>query len=187
MRTNRLVTQITAKLLVLGLSTSCTSLAFGAEQPSSASSSTSAIEQLPDSPGTVYTQIAQASTSPADPQVAPIAPAVQNQQPPAQPNESQPPADAQPQEQQKEIPPAEQPRAPQPQGTQQPLGTAAAESIATSGVAASRPSGEAVAPAKPRRTRTILIGVAALLGAGVAIGTVYALSSGSPSVPPGAR
>ena len=75
----------------------------------------------------------------------------------------------------------------QPKGTQEPVGTAAAESVETTGVAASNPAGAAIAPAKQRRTRSILIKVGALVGAGVAIGTVAALSSGSPSRPPGAR
>src|SRR5580658_8693739 len=72
-------------------------------------------------------------------------------------------------------------------GTQEPVGTAAAESVETTGVAASNPAGAAIAPAKQRRTRSILIKVGALVGAGVAIGTVAALSSASPSRPPGAR
>jgi len=72
-------------------------------------------------------------------------------------------------------------------GTQEPVGTAAAGSVETTGVAASNPAGAAIAPAKQRRTRTILIKVGALVGAGVAIGTVAALSSASPSRPPGAR
>lgn len=68
-----------------------------------------------------------------------------------------------------------------------PLGTAAAESVPTSGVAASRPAGAALAPAKQRRVRSILIKVGALVGVGVAIGTTMALSQGSPSKPPGAN
>jgi len=67
----------------------------------------------------------------------------------------------------------------------EPLGTAAAESVPTSGVAASRPAGAALAPAKQRRVRSILIKVGALVGVGVAIGTTMALSQGSPSKPPG--
>jgi hypothetical protein len=73
------------------------------------------------------------------------------------------------------------------QQTQEPAGTAAAESVETTGVAASKPAGAAIAPAKQRRTRSILIKVGALVGAGVAVGTVVALSSASPSRPPGAR
>jgi hypothetical protein len=69
----------------------------------------------------------------------------------------------------------------------EPVGTAAAGSIETTGVAASNPAGAAIAPAKQRRTRSILIKVGALVGAGAAVGAVAALSSGSPSRPPGAR
>jgi hypothetical protein len=70
---------------------------------------------------------------------------------------------------------------------QEPLGTAAAESLPTSGIAASRPAGAAVAPAKQRRVRSILIKVGVVVGAGVAIGTTMALSQGSPSKPPGSH
>jgi len=73
------------------------------------------------------------------------------------------------------------------QQAQEPVGTAAAESVETTGVAASKPAGAAIAPAKQRRTRSLLIKVGAIVGAGVAIGTVAALSSASPSRPPGAR
>jgi hypothetical protein len=78
----------------------------------------------------------------------------------------------------------QQPSAKQQQnGTQEPVGTAAAQPVNPTGVAASRPAGAAIAPAKQRRARSILIKVGALLGAGVAVGTVVALSSASPSQP----
>lgn len=67
--------------------------------------------------------------------------------------------------------------------TSKPVGTAAAPYEKTTGVAASRPSGAAIAPAKQRRARSILIKVGVLVGAAVAVGTVVALSSASPSRP----
>lgn len=67
--------------------------------------------------------------------------------------------------------------------TSKPLGTAAAPYEKTTGVAASRPAGAVIAPAKQRRARSILIKVGVILGVGVAIGTVIALSVGSPSQP----
>jgi anti-anti-sigma factor len=67
--------------------------------------------------------------------------------------------------------------------TQEPLGTAAAPFVKTTGVAASRPAGAAIAPAKQRRARSILIKVGIIAGAGVAVGTVVALASASPSRP----
>ncbi len=70
---------------------------------------------------------------------------------------------------------------------QQPKGAAAAEVQRSTGTAASTPSGAAIAPAKQRRSRSLLIRLGALAGAGIAIGTVVALSSGSPSKPPGAN
>jgi hypothetical protein len=73
------------------------------------------------------------------------------------------------------------------QQAQEPVGTAAAGSVETTGVAASKPAGAAIAPAKQRRTRAFLIKVSALVGATVAVGTVVALANASPSRPPGAR
>ncbi|MEO6965740.1 MAG: hypothetical protein ABI076_07560, partial [Acidobacteriaceae bacterium] len=70
----------------------------------------------------------------------------------------------------------------QPQNSN-PVGTAAAPYEKTTGNAASRPAGAVIAPAKQRRTRSILIRVGILLGAAVAIGTVVGLSSASPSRP----
>jgi hypothetical protein len=67
--------------------------------------------------------------------------------------------------------------------TQDPLGTAAAPLAKTTGVAASRPAGAAIAPAKQKRARSILIKVGVIVGAGAAIGTVVALTSASPSRP----
>jgi hypothetical protein len=75
----------------------------------------------------------------------------------------------------------------QPPVQPQPAGTAAARTVPTNGVAASRPAGAAIAPAKQRQRRSLLIKMGAVVGAGVALGTVMALSSGSPSRPPGAH
>jgi hypothetical protein len=68
-------------------------------------------------------------------------------------------------------------------GAANPVGTAAAPIGKTTGVAASRPAGAVIAPAKQRRARSILIRVGVILGAAVAIGTVVALSKASPSRP----
>jgi hypothetical protein len=64
-----------------------------------------------------------------------------------------------------------------------PVGTAAAPLAKPTGVAASRPAGAVIAPAKQRRVRAIVIRVGIIVGAGVAIGTVAALSRGSSSRP----
>jgi cytoskeletal protein RodZ len=65
----------------------------------------------------------------------------------------------------------------------QPVGTAAAPYEKTQGIPASRPAGAVMAPAKQRRTRSFLIRVSVIVGAAIAIGTVAALSKGSPSRP----
>jgi hypothetical protein len=71
-----------------------------------------------------------------------------------------------------------------PAAPQRPVGTAAAEAPYVNGVAASQPAGVAIAPAKQRRLRTILIRTGAIIGAGVAVGVVVALSEGTSSRPP---
>jgi hypothetical protein len=77
-----------------------------------------------------------------------------------------------------------QPNAEQQQsGDNKPVGTAAAPLEKSSGVAASRPAGAVIAPAKQRRARAIFIRVGIVVGAAVAIGTVVALSRSSPSKP----
>jgi hypothetical protein len=69
----------------------------------------------------------------------------------------------------------------------EPTGTAAAQAGKVSGSAASRPAGAAIAPAKQRQVRSFLIKMGVIAGAGVALGSVAALSQASPSKPPGAR
>src|SRR5262249_12564020 len=73
------------------------------------------------------------------------------------------------------------------QTTERPLGTAAAEIGNASGTAASKPAGVAIDPAKQHQSRSLLIKLGAVLGAGVAIGTVMALSNASPSRPPNSQ
>lgn len=70
---------------------------------------------------------------------------------------------------------------------QRPVGTAAAEGPRVSGITAAQPAGAAIAPAKQRRVRTIVLKVGAILGASAAIGMVVALSAATPSKPPGAH
>ena len=70
---------------------------------------------------------------------------------------------------------------------QKPVGTAAAEAPKVSGVTAAQPAGVAIAPAKQRRVRIVVLKVGAILAAGAAVGTVIALSAATPSKPPGAH
>jgi hypothetical protein len=68
-------------------------------------------------------------------------------------------------------------------GTPAPVGTAVAPYEKGIGIAASRPAGAVIAPAKQRRTRSFVIKVGLLIGAAVAVGTVVGLSTASPSRP----
>jgi hypothetical protein len=73
------------------------------------------------------------------------------------------------------------------QPAEKPVGTAVAEPSGASGIAASEPAGAAIAPAKQRRVRTVVLRVGAIIGAGVAVGTVVALTAGTSSKPSGAH
>jgi hypothetical protein len=70
---------------------------------------------------------------------------------------------------------------------QKPVGTAAAEAPNATGVAASQPAGVAIAPAKQHRVRTLVLRTGAIIGAGIAVGSVVALTAATPSKPPGAH
>jgi hypothetical protein len=89
------------------------------------------------------------------------------------------------------------PDAPQPQqaqtpqqssqapATQTPSGAAGAKATNPKGAPVAQPVGAAVAPARQRGHRSLLIKVGLLAGAAVAVGTVVALSERSPTRPPG--
>jgi hypothetical protein len=68
-----------------------------------------------------------------------------------------------------------------------PLGTATAQQGATRGGVASRPAGEAIAPAKQRQVHSMLIKVALLAAGAAAVGTVVGLTRSTSSIPPGAH
>lgn len=87
-------------------------------------------------------------------------------------------ADAAPQSQN----PASNPTQP-PDDSSKPVGTAAAPYMQPSGIAASRPAGAAIAPAKQRRAHSFVIKFALIAGAAAAGGAIVALSAGSRSRP----
>ena len=158
---------LTAHALPLGAQQSTAS---GAESKlttqSVASQQQPNLAELPDSPGAIRHQLQtegqQSSRETSSAPQAPAEPQTVKPQEPAQSQTSEP-------------------------SSQRPVGTAAAGPFKVSGVAASQPSGVAMAPGKQRRTRTIVLRVGAIVGAGVAVGTVVALTKGTPSKPPGAR
>jgi hypothetical protein len=81
------------------------------------------------------------------------------------------------------TPQAEQQPAQQQSFPQQPVGTAAAPYEKPTGVPGSRPAGAAIAPAKQRRVRAIVIRVGIVLAAGAAVGAVVGLSKATHSAP----
>jgi len=136
-------------------------------------------------------ELSAAQTATTDqPQEQPTAAPQQQTNQPAQPAATAPTENTQ----QAQPQPNELPNSPgsvrpqaQPSSTERPLGTAAAEIGNASGTAASKPAGVAIAPAKQHQSRSLLIKLGAVLGAGVAIGTVMALSNASPSRPPNSQ
>jgi hypothetical protein len=139
-----------------------------------------AVAELPDSPGATFSTGQRAIAQPgvrsqpgdSGPQAATPTPSIQLsalQTAPAMP------ADGQPGQSSQSSP------------VQQPVGTAAAGAIPATGVAASQPAGVAIAPAKQHRVRSIVLRTGAIIAAGVAVGSVVALTEGTSSRPPGAR
>jgi hypothetical protein len=86
------------------------------------------------------------------------------------------------------LPDAPQAQAAQAPSGQQtaPSGTAGAKAADVKGAPVAQPTGAAVAPAHQRGHRSLLIKVGLLAGAGIAIGSVVALTERSPSRPTGA-
>lgn len=74
----------------------------------------------------------------------------------------------------------------QPQRQVNPMGTATAQEGVTRGGLASKPAGTAIAPAKQRQVRSVLIKLGLVAAGAAAIGTVVGLSRSTSSVPPGA-
>jgi hypothetical protein len=133
-------------------------------------------EDLPDSPGTLIAQ--------------------QNEQNAPQSQGSTQNSEAQQKDSQQPNAPAQSNTAPAQNGSanpgssqsdngQQPVGAAAAQLGSTTGGAASKPAGAALAPTQQHRTRSLVLKLGLLAGAGIAVGSVAALSKASPSRPPG--
>jgi len=103
-------------------------------------------------------------------------------QPPLQPVTTYPSAagDQQP------APDAPQPKTQQSQPQNEPQGAATAEKVPAAGGAAAKPAGVAIAPPKQHQARSLLIKLGAVAAGAVAAGTIFALSRGTPSTPPGA-
>jgi hypothetical protein len=141
-----------------GSSTAVAQQSTGSSDPSQSASVR--VENLPDSPGATWARLQE----PAQPS-APASSAAAT----PEPNSAPPPQDQ------------TEPK------MQRPVGTAAAEAPKVSGITAAQPAGIAIAPAKQRRVRILVLKVGAILGAGAAIGTVVALTAATPSKPPGAH
>jgi hypothetical protein len=128
------------------------------------------VESLPDSPSVI---LAQAQNGAQQGSEASVSPGSAPQSQGIQPQATQPQA----------ITPAP----PATQQPQRPVGTAAAPAPVVTGITAAQPAGVAIAPGKQHRARSLVIKVGAVIGAGVAVGTVVALSAGTSSKPPGAH
>ena len=83
------------------------------------------------------------------------------------------------------LPEAPQPQSAPPATQPTPSGAAGAKAADVKGAPVALPAGAAVAPARQRGHRSLLIKVGLLAGAGIAVGSAVALSQGSPSRPPG--
>lgn len=207
MTTQNRITSILSTLLVAGL---FSAVQLGAQQsnPSTPQQAPETAQQPANTPTTQPVQTNQspvnqapATTQPPSTQTTPSEP--NQQQPAANPggtsvNPSQAPlqpvttypdaAGAQQEQQSPNTAPAQTsvPEGPQPKKPSEPVGAATAESVPTTGGAAAKPAGVAIAPAKQHQTRSLLFKIGAVVAAGAALGTVYALSHGTSPTPPGA-
>lgn len=88
------------------------------------------------------------------------------------------------------LPDAPQPQSAQTPESQQPVpvpsGAAGAKAPSVKGAPVAQPAGAAVAPARQRSHRSLLIKLGLIAGAGIAVGSVAVLSQKSPARPPGA-
>ncbi len=145
-------------------------------------------------PQTVFTQPQDATTqqqsaaqqpTTTTPQQKPRGTNIDPSQGPLTPVPTQMPDATNPEQNQVQQPsPAPQNTTPATAKPREPLGAAAAEGVRTEGGGASRPGGIAIAPAKQRQVRSLLLKMGFIAAAGVAVGTVYALSRGTSSTPP---
>lgn len=106
---------------------------------------------------------------------------------PLKPGEAQPSAAPMPNAPEPEATPAPPQRpsqTPAQPAAQAPVGAAAAEQIKTAGGGASRPAGNAIAPAKQRQYRSMVIKLGAAAAVAIAAGAVYGLSRATSSTPP---
>jgi hypothetical protein len=84
---------------------------------------------------------------------------------------------------QQQSPPLETPPSPELKKQTTPLGTGAAPDMGARGVAASRPAGAAIAPAKQKRTFSFAVRTALVVGGAVALGVVTGLTLGTSGRP----
>jgi hypothetical protein len=208
MRIQRQITSILSTMLITGmfLTVPLHAQQSGSQSPAQTTQQSTQPQQQnqPDTAQPTQTAPAQQTTQP--PVTTPAAPAGQNQpqqatppsgttvnpsEAPLAPVTTYPDASGTQQQQQPDATkaPAQSnlPEGPQPKKPSEPVGAATAESVPTTGGAAAKPAGVAIAPAKQHQTRSWLIKVGAIVAAGAAVGTVYALSRGTSSTPPGAN
>jgi hypothetical protein len=203
------ITRILSTLLIAGL---CSAPLLRAQQ-TNASTPQQAPEtsQQPQQP-TTATQPAPTDQAQPGNAPAPAAAPAQNTQPATPANQNQPQQQTSPGTsvnpsqaplapvttypdasgaQQEQTPNAEPqtttiPEGPKPKPQTEPVGAATAESVPTTGGAAAKPAGIAIAPAKQHQTRSLLLKIGAVAAAGAALGTIFALSHSTSSTPPGA-
>lgn len=138
-------------------------------------------QNLPATPVPQNPQLGNSQSAMPDPSRGPQTPVQQSQQPASPANNSTPATTAEPTTPNNATGATTTPK------FQEPSGAATAERGATSGGAASRPAGTAIAPAKQRRVRSLVIKVGAVVAGAAALATIYALSRGTSSLPPGAH
>lgn len=122
-----------------------------------------------------------------DPSAGPQVPTPGEAKPPVESNPNAQPDQGSAEKPLPEAPSAtSQPVPQQPTVRENPVGTAVAGKATARGGAASKPAGAAIAPAKQHQGRALILKIGAIAAGAAALGTVYALTRGTASAPPGA-
>ena len=152
-------------------------------------SSTQAQDQNTQSDSTTQSapQNAQSQSTRPDPAQAPLSPVPTTRQDNTSAVPPDAPSEVQRQQQQQAQPMPAETKPVEHQAPSVPLGTATAQEGPTRGGLASRPAGEAIAPAKQRQVHSLLIKLGLVAAGAAAVGTVVGLTRGTSSIPPGAR
>lgn len=184
MKTQQRITKILSSILATALCLSPELMSAAQQNGQTTQQPQSGAPAVPSNPQSAGQESQQGGGTTVDPTKAPLQPVTTYPEAPT-PQQDQPQNASQPPAQQSPATTTTEPALQTQKPSTEPVGAAAAERVPTAGGAASKPAGAAIAPAKQHQTRSLFIKIGAIAAGGLAAGTVYALSHGTSSKPPG--